>query len=210
MADLKERQHPFLGAFWEMKVGLASLTLGSLVAAVSLTLSPQASAQQYGMVHQVLDAPAPSAAELVDLRPAGRETGLPIPRFVSFKNDKTNMRVGPGTEFEIRVIYNRAGMPVQIMAESGHWRQVRDWEGTVGWVHKDLLSAQRMARLTAEQSSFHRHADTQASVIAQAAAGVLAQIKGCRGEWCILEVEGITGWVARDNMYGTFSHEDFS
>ena len=64
------------------------------------------------------------------------EKKLPLPRFVSLRASEVNMRIGPGTEYEISWIYRRKSMPVEILEEFSTWRKIRDWEGSEGWVHK--------------------------------------------------------------------------
>ena len=65
--------------------------------------------------------------------PAGA-SGLPVPRFVSLKSDRVNLRQGPGTEYPTAWVFRRAGLPVEVIKEFESWRQVRDAEGTTGWV----------------------------------------------------------------------------
>ena len=73
----------------------------------------------------------------------GSNSGLPVPRFVSLKSGKVNMRVGPGREYRVEWRYTRAGTPVEIVAEFDNWRRVRDAEGTEGWVYGALLTGRR-------------------------------------------------------------------
>jgi SH3-like domain-containing protein len=70
---------------------------------------------------------------------AGTATGLPVPRFVSLKSDRVNVRGGPNKDQDVRWVYTRAGMPVEITAEFENWRRIRDWEGAEGWVYHSLL-----------------------------------------------------------------------
>ena len=44
---------------------------------------------------------------------------LPVPRFVSLKSDKVNVRKGPSTDQSIVWVFSRAGLPVEIIAEFG-------------------------------------------------------------------------------------------
>src|SRR6195952_895543 len=76
---------------------------------------------------------------------AGSAGGLPVPRFVSLKSDRVNVRSGPNKDQEVRWVYTRAGMPVEITAEVENWRRIRDWEGAEGWVYHSLLSGRRSA-----------------------------------------------------------------
>ncbi len=75
----------------------------------------------------------------------GSVSGLPLPRFVSLKADRVNVRSGPNKDQDVRWIYTRAGMPVEITAEFENWRRIRDWEGAEGWVYHSLLSGKRTA-----------------------------------------------------------------
>ena len=72
-------------------------------------------------------------------------SGLPIPRYVALKSDEVNIRVGPGKRYPITWVYHRTHMPVEIVEEFAHWRKIRDFEGSTGWVHKGLLDGARTA-----------------------------------------------------------------
>jgi len=56
-----------------------------------------------------------SAAEMA----IGAKSGLPVPRFVSLKPDRVNVRGGPTREHEVAWVYTRSGLPVEITAEFG-------------------------------------------------------------------------------------------
>ncbi len=78
--------------------------------------------------------------------PGGRlGTGLPVPRYVSLKTDRVNLREGPSKDHRTAWVYQRAGLPVEIIAEYETWRRIRDSEGTEGWVLHSLLSGRRTA-----------------------------------------------------------------
>jgi len=74
--------------------------------------------------------PATAASELS----SGPSSGLPVPRFVSLKPEKVNVRGGPTRQHDVTWQYTRSGLPVEITAESDNWRRIRDWEGSEGWV----------------------------------------------------------------------------
>ena len=77
-------------------------------------------------------------------------SGLPVPRFVSLKADKVNMHIGPAKTYEVRWVYQRAGLPVEITAEFENWRRIRDSDGAEGWVYHSLLSGRRTGVVTAK------------------------------------------------------------
>ena len=71
------------------------------------------------------------------------ESGLPLPRFVAVSEKQANMRRGPGEDYPLLYQYRRQGLPLEVVAEYGQWRQVRDHEGSEGWMHARLLRASR-------------------------------------------------------------------
>src|SRR5438045_2606823 len=58
----------------------------------------------------------------------GPRSGLPVPRFVSLKPDRVNVRAGPTRDHEVTFVYTRSGLPVEITAESWHG-QATPWTG---------------------------------------------------------------------------------
>src|SRR3990167_9515481 len=70
-------------------------------------------------------------------------SGLPLPRFVSLRAEEVNMRAGPGVRYPVDWVYKRKNMPVEVIAEFGTWRKVRDIQGTQGWIHQSMLSSNR-------------------------------------------------------------------
>jgi SH3-like domain-containing protein len=77
-------------------------------------------------------------------RPLG-PSGLPIPRFVSLKAEKVNVRRGPSSEHPVAWVFQRKGLPVEIVAEFENWRRVRDSDGEEGWILQNMLSGKRTA-----------------------------------------------------------------
>src|SRR6202023_3782272 len=75
----------------------------------------------------------------------GSASGLPVPRYVSLKSDRVNLREGPSKDHRTVWVFQRAGLPVEITAEFETWRKVRDSEGSEGWVLHSLLSGRRTA-----------------------------------------------------------------
>ena len=59
----------------------------------------------------------------------GQVTKLPVPRFVSLRTDQVNFRAGPGFQYPVTWVYQRDGLPVEIIAEFDVWRQLRAPDG---------------------------------------------------------------------------------
>jgi SH3-like domain-containing protein len=143
--------------------------------------------------------------------PAGAVSGLPIPRFVSLKSDRVNVRSGPNKDQEVRWVYTRAGMPVEITAEFENWRRIRDWEGAEGWVYHSLLSGKRSAvvvpTLKDELIPLYESAERDAPVAASLQPGVLTQIKTCDGKWCQVSGKNFSGWIVQERLWGAYPNE---
>ncbi len=132
----------------------------------------------------------------------GAVTKLPLPRYVSIKANEANARRGPSTSHRIDWIFKRRHLPVEITAEYGHWRRIRDQEGASGWVHYALLSGARFVAITDDQATFRRGASEAAEPVAYAQAGVLARLGKCTLHWCVVSAEGRKGWITKDAIWG--------
>lgn len=53
----------------------------------------------------------------------GPVSGLALPRFVSLKSDRVNLREGPSKDHRTAWVFQRAGLPVEIVAEFDNWRR---------------------------------------------------------------------------------------
>jgi SH3-like domain-containing protein len=143
----------------------------------------------------------------------GSKTGLTVPRFVSLKSDKVNVRRGPSTDQSIVWVFSRAGLPVEIIAESENWRRVRDSEGADGWVFHSLLSGRRTVLVSpwakGEGSvKLHSSRSTGSHAVAELQSGVLGDVVACDGDWCELTVGDYSGYVEQDKLWGVYRGEE--
>jgi SH3-like domain-containing protein len=144
-------------------------------------------------------APSPSAAEA--------EPGERLPRFVSLRSDQVNLRVGPGENYPIQWVLTRKEMPVEIIKEFEHWRMIRDWQGTEGWVHERMVSGKRAVVVKGGVRVLRRLPDLASEVVARAEPGVFAHLIECRSAWCRIEAADIAGWVQRSDVWGVYPDE---
>lgn len=154
-----------------------------------------------------------TAAQVTNRGPSG----LPLPRFISLKAEKVNMRIGPGIDYEIAWRYQRSGVPMEVIQEYDNWRKVRDAEGAEGWIHHALLSGERTAMAApwmrdSEEEVFiemYSEREERGRLVAQLMPGVVVQIEGCDGDWCEVHVDGTEGWIAQDELWGVYPAEVF-
>ena len=161
----------------------------------------------------VLGTPVVAAAQ--DMQ-AGSVTGLPVPRYVSLKSDRVNLRSGPGTDYPTAWVYRRAGLPVEVIEEFETWRKVRDAEGTVGWVLHSLLSGWRTALVlpwelkagkAPPQVSIRSSDSERSGAVAIVEAGVIADVQSCDGAWCYVTISGYRGYVEQKKLWGIYERE---
>jgi SH3-like domain-containing protein len=141
----------------------------------------------------------------------GSRSGLPIPRFVSLKPDRVNVRGGPTRDHDVAWVYTRAGLPVEVTAESENWRRIRDWEGAEGWVYHSMLTGRRTALVKAKEKDalvpLQAKPDASSEMVARLQSGVLGTVKSCTGTWCRIFGTGFDGWVAQERLWGVYPSE---
>ncbi len=135
------------------------------------------------------------------------QTGLPLPRFVSLRAKEVNLRTGPGARYPIDWVYRRRHLPVEIIDEFDTWRRVRDWQGTVGWVHQSMLQGRRTVQILGHRRLLQETPDAAAAGVAQLEPGVIGELLTCRPDWCQVQVQDLTGWLRRDAFFGAYPQE---
>ncbi|MFZ4530683.1 MAG: SH3 domain-containing protein [Alsobacter sp.] len=154
---------------------------------------------------------APALGQAADGVTTGSASGLPVPRFVSLKSDRVNLREGPSKDHRTTWVFQRAGLPVEVTAEFETWRRIRDSDGAEGWVLHSLLSGRRTALVAPWEKTgtlpLSAKPDGRADVVAQLQPGVLASIKACNGKWCRLAGQGFDGWLPQDRLWGAYPAE---
>ncbi len=163
---------------------LTSCVLGTVIRSVlalalSLTVATNAAAQDRGPV-----------------------TNLPLPRFVSMKAPEANVRRGPSLTHRIDWIFRAEDVPLEIIAEYGNWRRVRDRDGAGGWVHYSLLSGVRTALVEADMLTLRTKPREEANPVAHLELGVIARVDECLLDWCRLSVDGYRGWAPKVKLWG--------
>ena len=169
----------------------------ALVAALPFAVTAQETVQES----------AQEAAQQPASQVRGPVTNLPIPRFVSLKAAEGNVRRGPSRTHRIDWIFKRRDTPLEITAEHGHWRRVRDRDGAGGWMHYSLLSGVRTAIVEQDMLQMHTSPDLNTLTTAQLELGVIARIEECGIDWCELKVGGYGGWVPKSAIWGVGADE---
>jgi SH3-like domain-containing protein len=143
-------------------------------------------------------------------------SNLPVPRFVSLKSDRVNLRKGPGTDYPTAWVYRRAGLPLEVIKEFEAWRQVRDADGADGWVLQSFLSGRRTALVlpwevkpgaTPPKVALHSDDSARSRPVAMVEAGVIANISWCDGGWCRVSIDRFGGYIEQGKLWGVYKGE---
>ena len=139
----------------------------------------------------------------------GPVTNLPIPRFVSLKASEGNVRRGPSLTHRVDWILKLRNMPLQVVAEHGHWRKVLDFEGAGGWIHYSLLSGTRTILVQQDSVDILKHPVPKTLINAKLERNVLAWVTACELQWCEISADGYKGWAPKAALWGVSGDEVF-
>ena len=155
-----------------------------------------------------LPRPKPVVEAALHVPPPIVATGLPVPRWVTVKAGRVNVRRGPSLEHAILWTYVKPGVPVEVIAEYDAWRRIRDVDGATGWVRAALLDGRRNVLVHGRVNTAILDAPkADAVAVAFAEPGLVARLVGCEGEWCEVSTRGYDGYVARDRLWGVYEGE---
>ena len=135
---------------------------------------------------------------------------LPVPRYVSLRAGEVNMRTGPGVRYPVDWVYQRKNMPVEVIAQFGTWRKIRDFQGAQGWIHQSMLSGARFVTITGQIRTLRRQADAKSGPVARIEPGAVAELLNCpEGTgWCKISAADHQGWLRRVEFWGLYPREN--
>ena len=131
--------------------------------------------------------------------------------YASLKHDQVNLRTGPGDRYPIMWVYQEKNFPVEVLDTFEIWRQIREKDGTVGWVHQNMLKKARYVIVEKEDSLLKKN-DPESSPLAIVQPGVIARLEECpAGSYCRItvsdEVHTKKGWFPRSGLWGIDKNE---
>jgi SH3-like domain-containing protein len=150
-------------------------------------------------------------ATAAEAQQQGSVTGRLVPRYVSLKTDRVNLREGPSKDHPTKWVFQRAGLPVEITAEFETWRKIRDSEGAEGWVLHSLLSGRRTALVgpgkQGQNFNLYSRPNMKSDLVATLQSGVIGSIRQCDGDWCRIEGDGFDGYIRQTELWGAYPGE---
>ncbi len=130
-------------------------------------------------------------------------SGLPVPRYVSLKSEKTFCRAGPTFDHPVRITYQRKGLPVLVIAETrDHWRKIRDSEGDECWIHRAKLSGAQTALVVQDGLALRARPSDDAMQKARLGKGLVARVENQKSGWVQVSAGRLKGWAPQHGLWG--------
>ena len=118
---------------------------------------------------------------------------------------------GPSSDHPVAWVFQRKGLPVEIVAEFENWRRVRDSDGEEGWILQNMLSGKRTAVIApwkqGQTVPLHDAPSQARGCVAKVGAGVVGEVEGCDGDWCEVTAGGYDGYVEQTQLWGVYPGE---
>ena len=133
--------------------------------------------------------------------------------FASLKKNEVNLRAGPGEKFPIIWVYQENGYPVEVIDKYDIWRQIREADGTIGWVHRVMIGRSRTA-LIQEEGFLTDKPAVNGKNVAIVQQGTIGKILRCPAgnEYCLLSFKyrdrDVKGWFPRRFFWGLYPDEE--
>lgn len=133
---------------------------------------------------------------------------LPVPRFVTIKFNEVNARTGPENDCPIEWIYLKKDEPVEVIAEYGKWRKIKDVDGEGGWVHSSVIAGKRSIIIIGKNPvPMLENPSNHKNVKANLLPNLRCSLHKCEKDWCLVTCKNHKGWVSRKHIWGIYPEE---
>ena len=120
------------------------------------------------------------------------------------KNNKVNVRYGPGFDYPIKYIYKKKNLPIKIIDKKENFRRIIDFKNNSGWIHSSQLKKAKSFILLEDQLLFSKPTKYSKPIL-KIAKGRLLLIKKCKKNWCRVKTEEYMGWLKVENIWGNIN-----
>ena len=123
--------------------------------------------------------------------------------YLILKNNKVNVRYGPGFNYQIKYIYKKKNLPIKVIDKKENFRRIIDFKKNSGWIHISQLKKAKSLILLKDQILFSK-ATRYSKPIIKISKGRLLLVKKCKKKWCKVKTEDYLGWIITNNIWGTY------
>ena len=123
--------------------------------------------------------------------------------YLILKNNKVNVRYGPGFNYQIKYIYKKKNLPIKVIDKKENFRRIIDFKKNSGWIHISQLKKGKSIILLKDKILFKKPTKYSKPLF-KIAKGRLLLIKKCKKKWCRVKTENYTGWIKNEKVWGAF------
>ena len=123
--------------------------------------------------------------------------------YLILKNNKVNVRYGPGFNYQIKYIYKKKNLPIKVIDKKENFRRIIDFKKNSGWIHISQLKKGKSLILLKDQILFSKPTRYSKPII-KISKGRLLLVKKCKKKWCKVKTEDYLGWIITNNIWGTY------
>ncbi len=124
--------------------------------------------------------------------------------FLMLKNNKVNVRYGPGFDYPIKFIYKKKYLPIKIIDKKENFRRIIDLKNNSGWIHTSQLRKNKSFILLKDQLLFSKPTKYSKPIL-KISKGRLLLAKKCKKKWCKVKTENYFGWIFAGNLWGSIN-----
>ena len=125
-------------------------------------------------------------------------------KFLSLKNNKVNVRYGPGKNHAIKYIYRKINLPVRQIDKKENWRRIIDLKNNSGWIHRSQLKPSNSIIILEDKVLFKKPSNFSKPIV-RLEKGRLLVVKKCVNSWCDITTDNYSGWIKIKNTWGLLS-----
>ena len=122
------------------------------------------------------------------------------PKYASIKKEKAYSRHNASFDAPLEWIYQKKNLPILIIRERDNWREIRDIDGDISWMHVSMISNKRTFINREDQNLLKYKNNNIVNIIVKK--GVVGKIINCDEIFCKVKIKNYKGWVEKKYLWG--------
>ena len=124
--------------------------------------------------------------------------------FLMLKNNKVNVRYGPGFDYPIKYIYKKKNLPIKVIDKKENFRKIVDFKKNSGWIHSSQLKKGKSFILLKKEILYSKPTK-YSNPLVKISKGKLLQSKKCQKKWCKIKTDNYSGWIETKYIWGSIN-----
>ena len=123
--------------------------------------------------------------------------------YLILKNNKFNVRYGPGFDYPIKYVYKKKNLPAKVIDKKENFKKIIDLKKNSGWIHASQLKKGKSFILLEDQIVFAKPTK-HSKPLFKIFKGRLLVVEKCKKNWCKVKTENFLGWVEINKVWGLY------